>query len=90
MNTPVTFARYAKDLAGVRADIELLTAEVEAHRHVLVWLLKQAPEGSAIRFLRGLSNDFEESCLENAHHVVAELDTLRDFLSSSPAQGDDA
>lgn len=75
--TPATEKQLAID-----ADIGLLTGEVEAHRLVLAWLLKQQPDDAGSKFLSSQANALENKNKEKYAIMIDEFDLLRGLVSS--------
>ncbi len=81
-----------KTTENTAAELNLLTAQVDAHRFVLAWLLKQVPNEAGHHFLATQTNIFNNG--NKSQHgalIVEELDDLRGRLAvlygeDAPAQ----
>ena len=71
-----------KTIDDITAELILLTAQVDAHRFVLAWLLKQMPNDDGRRFLATQANIFDTKDNDTyADQMIAELDSLRSLLA---------
>lgn len=73
--------RPYQTIPEIAVELTLLTAQVDAHRFVLAWLLKQLPNDDGHRFLSIQASIFDtDGKSRSATDVIAELDALRELV----------
>lgn len=74
--------RPYQTIEDIAAELDILTAQVDAHRFVLGWLLKQLPNDAGRSFLSMQASIFDTDNKDrHAALVVEELDALRRFVA---------